>query len=94
MFDERDPDQIRRVLEASHEILDECINVGGSVTGEHGIGVEKMSFMPKLFTPMDLAAMVALRHAFNPTGLCSPDKMIPGGAGCIERKSPGHRASA
>ncbi len=94
MYDERDPDQIRRVLEASHEILDECINVGGSVTGEHGIGVEKMSFMPKLFTPMDLAAMVALRHAFNPGGLCSSDKMIPGGVGCIERKSPGKRASA
>ena len=94
LFDERDPDQVRRVLEASHEILDECINVGGSVTGEHGIGVEKMSFMPKLFGPMDLAAMVALRQAFNPGGLCSPDKMIPGGVGCIERKSPGHRASA
>jgi glycolate oxidase len=94
MFDERDPDQVRRVLEASHEILDECINVGGSVSGEHGIGVEKISFMPKLFSPMDLATMVALRQAFNPTGLCSPEKVIPGGAGCIERKSPGHRASA
>ena len=94
LFDERDPDQVRRVLEASHEILDECINVGGSVTGEHGIGVEKMSFMPRLFGPGDLAAMVALRTAFNPTGLCSPNKMIPSGAGCIERKSPGRRASA
>src|SRR4051794_32631503 len=94
LFDERDPDQVRRVLEASHEILDECINVGGSVTGEHGIGVEKMSFMPRLFSPEDLATMVALRQAFNPGGLCSADKMIPGGAGCIERKSPGHRASA
>jgi glycolate oxidase len=94
LFDERDPDQVRRVLEASHEILDECIRVGGSVSGEHGIGVEKMSFMPRLFSPVDLAAMVALRMAFNPEGRCSPDKMIPGGAGCIERKSPGHRASA
>ena len=82
------------MLEASREILDECINVGGSVTGEHGIGVEKMEFMPRLFSPTDLAAMVALRMAFNPDGLCSPDKMIPGGVGCIERKSPGHRASA
>ncbi len=94
LFDERDPDQVRRVLEASHEILDECINVGGSVSGEHGIGVEKMSFMPKLFSPADLAAMVALRNAFNPDDACSPGKMIPGGVGCIERKSPGHRASA
>ena len=64
------------------------------MTGEHGIGVEKIDFMPKLFTPEDLAAMVALRNAFNPDGRCSPDKMLPGGAGCIERKSPGHRASA
>ncbi len=94
LFDERDADQVRRVLQASREILDECINVGGSVTGEHGIGVEKMEFMPRLFTPADLAAMVALRHAFNPDGACSPDKIFPAGAGCIERKSPGHRASA
>jgi glycolate oxidase len=94
LFDERDADQVRRVLEASHEILDECIAVGGSVTGEHGIGVEKMEFMPLLFSPEDLAAMVALRNMFNPEGLCSPSKMLPGGAGCIERKGPGHRASA
>jgi glycolate oxidase len=94
MFDEREPDQIERVLHASHEILDECIAVGGSVTGEHGIGVEKMEFMPKLFSPEDLAAMVAIRNTFNPEGRCSPSKMIPVGGGCIERKSPGHRASA
>ena len=94
LFDERVPEQVRAVLDASREILDECINVGGSVTGEHGIGVEKIEFMPRLFSPADLAAMAAIRLAFNPDGRCSPDKMIPGGAGCIERKSPGHRASA
>jgi glycolate oxidase len=94
LFDERDPGQVARVLEASHEILDECIAVGGSVTGEHGIGVEKMEFMPRLFSPEDLAAMVALRNTFNPDGRCSPEKVIPSGGGCIERKSPGHRAPA
>jgi glycolate oxidase len=94
LFDERDPDQVKRVLEASHEILDECIAVGGSVTGEHGIGVEKMEFMPRLFSPEDLAAMIALRDTFNPDRRCSPDKMLPGGGGCLERKSPGHHASA
>jgi glycolate oxidase len=94
LFDERDADQVRRVLEASHEILDECIALGGSVTGEHGIGVEKMAFMPRLFGPEDLAAMVALRTTFNPEGRCSPEKMLPGGGGCLERKSPGHHASA
>lgn len=94
LFDERDPDQVRRVLDASHEILDECIRVGGSVTGEHGIGVEKMAFMPKLFSPEDLTAMVAIRDTFNPEGRCSPEKLLPTGGACIERKSPGHRASA
>ncbi len=94
LFDERDADQVRHVLEASHEILDECIAQGGSVTGEHGIGVEKREFMPLLFSPEDLAAMVALRNTFNPEGRCSPDKMLPGGAGCIERKGPGRHASA
>ncbi len=94
LFDERDPDQVRRVLEASHEILDECINVGGSVTGEHGIGVEKREFMSRLFSADDLEAMVAIRRAFNPENRCSPEKILPGGSACIERKSPGHRASA
>ncbi len=94
LFDERDADQVKRVFQASHEILDECIAVGGSVTGEHGIGVEKLEFMPKLFSPEDLAAMIAIRNAFNPDGRCNPSKMLPGGAGCIERKSPGRAASA
>jgi len=94
LFDERDPEQVRRVLVASHEILDECIALGGSVTGEHGIGVEKMEFMPKLFSPEDLAAMASLRDAFNPGGKCSPMKLLPGGGGCIEKKAPGHHASA
>jgi glycolate oxidase len=53
-----------------------------------------MEFMPQLFSPADLAAMVALRDTFNPEGRCSPQKMLPSGGGCIERKSPGHRASA
>jgi len=94
MFDERDPDQVRRVLDASHEILDECIRLGGSVTGEHGIGVEKMAMMPKLFTADDLAAMAAVRSAFNPENRCSPSKLLPTGGHCIERASPGRRASA
>jgi glycolate oxidase len=84
LFDERDPDQVRRVLEASHEILNECINLGGSVTGEHGIGVEKLDFMPKLFTPEDLAMMVRLRSAFNPENRCSPNKMLPTAGACAE----------
>jgi glycolate oxidase len=93
LFDERDPDQVRRVLRASHEILDECIRCGGSVTGEHGIGVEKIDFMPKLFTPEDLAMMMRLRAAFNPEGRCSPRKMLPTAGACIEPSKAGRRAA-
>ncbi|MGC8643186.1 MAG: FAD-binding oxidoreductase, partial [Isosphaeraceae bacterium] len=94
LFDEQDPDQVKRVLEASHEILEECIRVGGSVTGEHGIGVEKLALMPRMFAPEDLAAMVAIRSAFNPDGRCGPSKILPTGDHDIEQTSPGRRATA
>src|SRR5690349_3120378 len=93
LFDERDPDQVQRVLRASHEILEECIRCGGSVTGEHGIGVEKIDFMPRLFTPEDLQMMFRLRSAFNPEGRCSPAKMLPTAGACIEPSKAGRRAA-
>ena len=97
--DERDPHQVQLVLDASHDILDECIKLGGSVTGEHGIGVEKIDFMEKLFSPDDLSFMLRLRVAFNPDGRCSPGKMLPTAGGCAEPSSsvtqtkPGRRAA-
>ena len=97
LFDERDADQVARVLAASDEILSKCIELGGSVTGEHGIGVEKINFMDKLFTADDLAVMESVRKVFNPTGRLSPQKMLPTAGGCgtesFERKSPGRRAA-
>src|SRR5205814_8813599 len=93
LFDERDADQVKRVLAASHEILDECLRCGGSVTGEHGIGVEKIDFMPKLFTPEDLGMMLRLRQAFNPEKRCSPAKVLPTAGACIEASKPGRRAA-
>lgn len=97
LFDERDAEQVRRVLEASDEILTQCIALGGSVTGEHGIGVEKISFMNKLFTADDLAVMQSIHDCFNPTGLCSPGKMLPTSAGCgtetFPKSAPGRRAA-
>jgi len=97
LFDERDADQVRRVLEASDEILTKCIDLGGSVTGEHGIGVEKISFMNKLFTADDLAVMQQIHDCFNPTSRCSPGKMLPTSAGCgnehVPRATPGRRAA-
>ena len=97
LFDERDPIQTQKVLDASHEILDECIRLGGSVTGEHGIGVEKLDFMAKLFAPADLALMLRLRVAFNPENRCSPGKLFPTAGGCAEPTAtmvkPGRRAA-
>jgi glycolate oxidase len=93
LFDERDQEQVKRVLKASNEILDECIHCGGSVTGEHGIGVEKIDFMPKLFTPEDLHMMLRLRSAFNPENRCSPAKMLPTAGACIEPSKAGRRAA-
>jgi glycolate oxidase len=94
LFDERNPDEVQQVLKASNEILDECLACGGSVTGEHGIGVEKIHFMHKMFTDSDLTAMRNLRQAFNPRGNLSPDKLLPTAGGCgMEQKHPGRRAA-
>ena len=99
LFDERDPDHVRRVLAASHDILELCLGVGGTLTGVHGIGVEKRDYMPLLFSPETLTTMEQLRAVFNPAGLCSPGKVLPTAHGCaweanIGRASPGGRAAA
>lgn len=97
LFDERDADQTQRVIQAGDEILRKCIELGGSVTGEHGIGVEKISFMAELFTPLDVAVMQDIRKVFNPLGNCSPHKMLPTAGACgtehIERTKPGRQAA-
>ncbi|MFZ9824051.1 MAG: FAD-linked oxidase C-terminal domain-containing protein, partial [Gemmataceae bacterium] len=93
LFDERHPEQVRKVLDASTEILDECIKQGGSVTGEHGIGVEKISFMEKLFAPEDIKMMIRLRDAFNPENKCSPHKMLPTSGACVEATKAGRMAA-
>lgn len=94
LFDERDQQQVQNVLKASHEILSACLDLGGSVTGEHGVGVEKVEFMAKMFSQQDLAAMTRLRVAFNPNNALSPDKMLPTAGACgIEKAHPGRRAA-
>ena len=84
LYDERDPDQVRRALAAGHDILEKCIELGGSVTGEHGIGVEKIDFMEKQFSRNDLDAMRTLRRVFDPDGRCNPHKMFPGSKRCAD----------
>lgn len=97
MFDERDREQVQKVMAASDEILEKCIELGGSVTGEHGIGVEKISFMSRLFTESDLKVMEDVRRVFNPDGQCSPGKLLPTAGACgmehVERDHPGRQAA-
>lgn len=84
LYDERNPEQIRQAIAAGHEILRKCIQLGGSVTGEHGIGVEKIDFMAEQFSPDDLDAMRMLRTVFDPEGRCNPHKMFPGAMRCAD----------
>jgi glycolate oxidase len=88
LFDQRDPDQVARVLAAGEEILEACVALGGSVTGEHGIGVEKIQQMPLLFSPADLLAMTRLRAVFDPEGRANPHKIFPDAKVCVEVRSP------
>ncbi len=82
------------MLQAGAEILRACIACGGSVTGEHGIGVEKISLMREMFTEEDLNTMERFRIAWNPTGLLSPAKVLPAAGGCgMEQSHPGRRAA-
>ena len=84
LFDERNPDQVKKALLAGNDILTKCVALGGSVTGEHGIGAEKIDFMNKQFAQDDLEAMKKLRTVFDPDQRCNPHKMFPGAKRCAE----------
>ena len=88
LYDERDADEVRRVVAAGNEILEACVELGGSVTGEHGIGVEKIAHMPAIFSPDDLLAMQRLRAVFDPAGRANPGKIFPTPGGCVEVGRP------
>jgi glycolate oxidase subunit GlcD len=81
-FDGRDPEQVARVDSASKEIMQLCVGVGGSITGEHGVGLDKIESMRLIFSEDDLARMLAARDVFNPLGLCNPGKVIPATKTC------------
>jgi glycolate oxidase subunit GlcD len=76
-FDSRDPDQLHRVHEAGLEIMRESVALGGTITGEHGVGVEKLEAMHMIFSEDDLDAQRAVRHAFDPAKRLNPGKAIP-----------------
>jgi len=81
-FDGRDPGERRRVELASKEIMQLCVSVGGTITGEHGVGFDKIEAMRLIFSDADLDRMLAVREVFNPLGLCNPGKVVPATKTC------------
>jgi glycolate oxidase len=94
LFDQRDPAQLARAIAAAGEIMKFCVEMGGALTGEHGIGMEKSELMPLMFSDSDLDLMRRVRSAFNPTGRLNPDKVLPLGKGCGETRIDTQAAAA
>jgi D-lactate dehydrogenase (cytochrome) len=86
-FDSRFADQVKRVKEAGRELMEVCVAAGGSITGEHGVGLDKRDLLPLVFSEADMNAMLSVRAAFDPLGLCNPGKIIPMLRGCGEAKA-------
>ncbi len=84
LFDERKDGEVKQALRAGEDILNKCIAMGGSVSGEHGIGAEKIDFMERQFSKDDLDTMQLLRIAFDPSKRCNPHKMFPGSKRCSD----------
>lgn len=76
-FNMRQPGETEKVLQAGREILEVCVELGGSITGEHGIGIEKQNEMPLMYSPTDLEVMRRVKLAHDPTDLCNPKKIFP-----------------
>ncbi len=85
-YDRRDADEVARVLEAGSEIMKVCVDAGGSLSGEHGIGLEKRDEMHRVFTEADLDAMLRMRAAWDPDERMNPGKAFPV-RGCMEIKT-------
>jgi len=86
IFDRRVPREVQAVVDAGTEILRTCIAMGGTISGEHGIGYEKRESLSLVFSPDDLAAMGRVRDVFDPARTFNPDKIFPSGAVCGEVK--------
>jgi glycolate oxidase len=77
LFDERDEKQREIVHRAGREMLQACVEAGGTITGEHGVGLAKLELMPFQFTPQELSLMARVKRVFDPEGLCNPGKVLP-----------------
>jgi glycolate oxidase len=91
LYDAAAEGEAERAEKLAAEILEACVEAGGSLTGEHGIGVDKVCSMPLMFSEGDLAAMGRLRAAFDPEGLCNPGKLLPTPRLCGEVPGPYRR---
>jgi glycolate oxidase len=83
-YDERKPEEVERAGHANDELLRACIAMGGSVTGEHGVGVDKAQCLPLQFADADLNFMFRLRRVFDPDAIMNPDKLLPSHPACGE----------
>jgi glycolate oxidase len=88
LYDRREPGEPERAKELAEAILEICLDVGGSLTGEHGIGTDKACRMPLMFSESDLETMQRLRRGFDPAGLCNPGKIFPTPRLCGEVPGP------
>src|SRR5919204_176745 len=88
LYDEKVPGSLERAEEFGGAILRLCVEVGGSITGEHGVGLDKKAYMPSMFTPDDLDTMQLVRCAFDPRRLSNPNKVFPTPRLCAERGGP------
>jgi glycolate oxidase subunit GlcD len=77
VFDRRDPEETGRVEAASREIMHACVAAGGTITGEHGVGVDKRKYMRLVFSPLELEVLRGVKAVFDPRGLCNPGKVLP-----------------
>jgi len=84
LFDIRKPEELKRAQQAGDDILRYCIEVGGSITGEHGVGMEKRELMGDQFSNPSLDLMARFKALFDPTCLLNPGKLLPTGHGCME----------
>ena len=88
LFDARRPGELEKARAAGEEILGYCIEAGGSITGEHGVGMEKNELMARQFTPDTLETIRRLKLLFDPENRLNPGKMLPTGRGCMEIRQP------
>src|SRR6185436_2830466 len=87
-YDESIPGQAEHAENVASEILTYCIEAGGAITGEHGVGADKKGYMPRMFSAADLDAMQLVRCAFDPSGICNPGKVFPTPRLCGEVPGP------